>query len=292
MNYKNKVLKFLRKVNSETWELTEPHLLYLDEAQANKYLQAMQNDQYKGGFHAETIEIIEHNLENMFKSSNNIDLVDLGPGYPDKSLPIALWSQDKVKLNYYPVDVSPLYLKIATDKMKDLCDKVVGINKKFEDLEKCNEYPKGKTTFVMLGLTFMNFDSLFILGLLKKIAGKNGHIIIATELLNKNIDQILKQYQIDEIKHSTFGPIALLGCDIEDFKYEARFNNNRVEATFIAKKNINLDKAYFLKNEKIITAISYRYSKKNLETILAKEFDQYTIYDSKSQNTALALCKI
>ncbi len=134
LNFKNEVLSHLRKTDESTWELTEPHLLYLDDSSATHYLEAMKNDEYSAGFHSETVEVIEKNKESILEGFTHINLIDLGPGYPDKSLPLAKEFKSKGTLSYYPVDVSPLYLKVAEEAMKNYVNSVTTIHERFEAL--------------------------------------------------------------------------------------------------------------------------------------------------------------
>lgn len=92
----HETLKYLRQTSANTYELTEPHLLYLSGDQSQAYLNAMDDDAYSGTFHNATVEIIKNNLARFFPEDwQELSLIDLGPGYPDKSIPIADYFQSK-----------------------------------------------------------------------------------------------------------------------------------------------------------------------------------------------------
>ncbi len=285
---KNEILSYLVKHNDLEWEITGHHLLYL---KAEKYLDLMANATYAEGFHCNTVEIIEANVGQIFKDLNEVNLIDLGPGYPDKSLPIAKFLFGKSLLNYFPVDISPTYLKIAEDEMKPYCTKITPINLKFEDLKNANAFKNLKNPYIMIGLTFMNFNCDNILTLLKEVINNNGNVIFASELKTKNTQEIIQQYLNEETKNFAFTPLEILGFNQNLFTYDAAFNNNRIEISFIAKSDIELENIFLSKGTKIITAISNRYSPENIENLASKYFKNYQLYFSKSKTTVVAVCK-
>ena len=114
-------LKYLIKNADDDWHFHKPHLLYQEGEQADAYLQAMKNPEYSDSFHSETVKIIAENKDKIFGISPEISLIDLGPGYPDKALAAAKWLNENSSLDYYPVDVSQMYLDIAVDAMRPHC---------------------------------------------------------------------------------------------------------------------------------------------------------------------------
>lgn len=285
---KNEIISYLAKHNDLEWEITGHHLLYL---KAEKYLNLMANATYAEGFHCNTVEIIEENVGQIFKDLNEVNLIDLGPGYPDKSLPIAKFLAGKSPLNYFPVDISLMYLKIAEDAMKPYCTKITPVNSKFEDLKSANAFKDLKNPYIMIGLTFMNFNCDNILTLLKEVINNNGNVIFASELKTKNTQEIIQQYLNEETKNFAFTPLEILGFNPNFFTYEAAFNNNRIEISFIAKSNIESENITFPKGAKIITAISNRYSPEDIENLASKYFKNYKLYFSKLKTTVVAVCK-
>jgi uncharacterized SAM-dependent methyltransferase len=281
--------------------LLEPHLLYLSDAQSKSYLKVMKNSTYSDSFHNPTISIINANLEQIFSNiTENITFIDLGPGYPDKTLPIAKYFQRlNRQFHYYPVDISQTFLNIASETMEPFSSVNHPIQANFENCsELIPQVAYSNSVFIMLGVTCMNFELSFICPILKKLAKRDGKLILAAELITKRntIENIVSSYRTDDNKDFALGPIKNLG--ISDLSnYEVIFKNNRVELIFTFKKPMTLhchaDNSTFSFNvgDKIVTAISYRYTLNELENLLSKEFRDFELYMPKDSHTALIIAK-
>src|SRR4051812_16533992 len=107
---------------SNSFLLIEPHLLYLGAQQADDYLELMKNPKYAESFHSDTVKLIQREVLQLFPGNlKGVTLIDLGPGYPDKSLPIAAsLINRKIALDYIPVDISERFLEIAEQHLKPL----------------------------------------------------------------------------------------------------------------------------------------------------------------------------
>jgi len=259
MKIKDEIIADFKQISSHQWSLAEPHLLYLEDNQVASYLKTMENKSYSGGFHSEMVEILSNNIPKVFKGVSEINLVDLGPGYPDKSLLIGKGYKNKGILNYYPVDISKKYLEITEKEMEPYCSKVVPVHLKFDDLPGSMEYPRGPKTFVIIGLTFMNFDGDYILKLLRQISNGEGKVIIASELLSKGTNEILSQYQVPEAKTFAFGPLNILGFSIHYFKFSINFDGRKIELLFSPTTKLRIGSKDMDVGDQITTAVSYRY---------------------------------
>lgn len=283
---------------TDTFLLIEPHLLYLNNSQAESYLELMNNPKYAESFHSDTVKIIKRELSQLFPNHlSEMTLIDLGPGYPDKSLPIAEYFKSmQIELDYVPVDVSRLFLDIADQNVKPLVRSTAPIQARFED---CRDHIPERfyqqTAFCMIGLTFMNFPPETFISLLKKIAGKNGAVIIASELLgaDKTVEHILASYRNNEARNLLQGPLLNLGFDENMIEYDVQFNDSRVEMGFNLAQIPKgpLESAGLKKGSRVITGISYRYSKEELEKLLQIYFTSAQLFLSDNRGTALALCK-
>lgn len=288
-HFYNTVLSKLRRTSDSTWELTEPHLLYLDSAQSEDYLKVMQDKNYSTGFHNDTVELIESHLPDLFPHSTDISIIDLGPGYPDKSLPMAKFLKNRGQhVFYYPVDVSADYLKISEEAMRPFCQSIVPIQSLFETAsQKINAEAYQKKVFVLIGLTFMNFPSQDIIKLLKSLSGPNGHVLFASELISEinSTEKIVSAYQGDAMRAFTFGPLKHLGFHEDQVTFKPIFQNQRVENRFhILEALPGLDIKAF---DTVVTAVSYRYTIQDLSHLTDVNFKNKKIWISKSSKTAL-----
>lgn len=280
--------------------LIEPHLLYTSDEQAKDYLAMMQSTQYSSGFHTPTVQIIKSHLDDLFeKYTNGLSFVDLGPGYPDKALPVAEYFQSKNQdFDYYPVDVSPEFLRVSEKAMQGKATKVLPIQSLFETCQ--DQLPKSiyeqKPLVICLGLTFMNFDSQVILNLLKNLAGQNGKVLIASELIteSKTVDDILSQYDHDETRDFSFGLLKQMGVQADDVVYKPQFKNHRVEMTFqFIKTPVPALQNKGLKvGSEIVVAVSYRYRLEDLKVLMNKNFKTHQIQLSDDKSTAVVLGSI
>jgi hypothetical protein len=218
-------LKYLKQssFDSKSYELIEPHLLYLSEEQSQGYLQAMDDKSYSGSFHNAIVEIINTHLPEIFSDKlSGVSLIDLGPGFPDKTIPIAdFLKNQKTDFYYYPVDISPTYLELAERTIRKSTPHVFPIHCRFEEIE--HHLPKpvhGRENFVMIGLTFMNFQPEVIFKLLKSTVMNQGHVILATELITdtNTTSCIVENYRNKTIKEFAAGPICNLGFELKEIE--------------------------------------------------------------------------
>ena len=283
--------RFLKKVAPMTWELTEPHLLYLDEKQSADYLQVMQDQNYSQTFHNDTVGLIENHLEELFPNQKTeVSLIDLGPGYPDKSLPMAKFLKKRGQnVFYYPVDVSLKYLSIAEHEMFPYCERVTPIHSLFEIAhQKIPTDAYTRPVYTLIGLTFMNFPSKTILNLLTKLSGtKNSFVIFASEMISINNPQekIIEAYRGPAMQTFTFGPLRHLGLGEDQVIFTPIFSKQRVEIRFVIKKMIN--HLPIQKGDTVITAVSYRYTENEFIRLVKHYFHEYKIWYSADDKTAL-----
>jgi hypothetical protein len=281
--------------------LIDPHLLYLTDEQAAEYLEAIESPGYSNHVHRPVVSIIETNIKIMFDGQKEFSLIELGPGYPDMSLPIAKYCKSKnIPIHYYPVDISSKYLKLASEVIAPHVTSVCTILAKFEDCRvKIPSEAYSRQVFLMIGLTFMNFDPDSFIPTLKDISGPNGKIIMATELVtNTNpVEKIIANYQGEGVKKFTFGPLINLRIPQLHANYVVEFYDSRIECgfAFTTRTTISDESNEYGENriidvgEKVITAISYRYALNNFSELLRKHFNTSELFFSEDRNTSVAL---
>lgn len=296
----HKVLPYLKvdKKRKGYFLLNEPHLLYLSDEQSNLYLDVMKSEDYSASFHGPTVEIINKALSDLFsETGKGVTLIDMGPGYPDKSLPMVRYLKDRqVPCVYVPVDISRSFLDIAAQHVRPYVERVHPVHAPFEE---CRAFIPGDvyryTAFCMIGLTFMNFFPEKLLPLLKNIAGENGFVIVASELLTsqKSPDVVLASYRTREAQDFGFGPLKLLGLRQDRVTYQPQFVNGRVELQYCLTQDPggNLVQTGMKSGDTVVTAVSYRYTTGQLSSLLEQYFRRHQMFISRDGGTALALAR-
>lgn len=276
--------------------LTEPHLLYLSDEQADTYLDVMKSEDYASSFHGPTVEIIVSNLPLIFSDIEvGVALIDLGPGYPDKSLPMVRYLKgQEVPCKYIPIDISQPFLELAARHVEPFVEQVVPVHARFET---CVDHIPREiyqyTAYCMIGLTFMNFAPEMLLPLLKDIAGRNGRVIVASELLTEEKTEgvVLKSYRTEEAQAVGFGPLKHLEVKEEGVTYQPVFANTRVELQYRLEEEPgdSLRALGVRCGDVIVTAVSYRYTQGRLSELMEGNFASYQVFTSNDRGTAVAV---
>lgn len=285
---KSDIIKCLKREGVDRWLLTEPHLLYLETVDAQNYLEAMKTSRYSSGFHSDAVKIITKYSGLIVGTRSRLCLVDLGPGYPDKTLPIAQYCKDKlVSLQYVPVDINQSFLDIATAEVRKYTTDIKPIQALFEECADKIPAAPSQDILVMIGLTFMNFSPNKILSLLKKLGGQHGRALIACEILSpgKSIDEILRRYRTPEAQEVAFNPIRSLGAVKDDITYSVEFKDGRIEMSFQLRRAL----ANLPAGSNIVTAVSYRYTESELRQYIQPHFNHMDFIWSENTATVVGV---
>lgn len=283
--------KFLKKTADGVWEITSPHVLYLSSDQGKAYSSNKADPAYNS-FHDETVQIIDrHKQEILSLLGDRLTLIDLGPEYPDKTLPLIKEFQRQNKsLDYVPVDINADYVKIAEDAARPYAGRVFGIKSLFEECAGQIPAETHPHKLVFIGLTFMNFHPAKAMSMMRSIAGENGSIGFASELItDKNsIDDIKQHYLNESVSDFAMGPLKNLGVDHRDVEFNVQFNQGRVEIGFVFQTSVpdlGIDAG-----DRVIVGISHRYRLETLKDLLANTGRPSQVWTSDSGKTAFALC--
>lgn len=259
----------------------------------------MKNPDYSESFHSATVNIIEAHLSELFPLSHqSLSIADLGPGFPDKSLPIAKFlKQNQVDLTYIPVDISETFLEIASFHIKPFAKETVPIHAKFSECtKKISPRHRRSKFYCMIGLTFMNFPPEEILPILRDIAAQGGTVLLASEILgfSKSADTVLSSYQTTQAKQLTFGPLAHLGVEEKSLSYTVEFKDSRIEMGFKFTEDPppQLASIGIREGDQIVTAVSYRYTEKQLQNYLNMYFRKIDLFFSEDKGTVVAKCEV
>ncbi len=224
--------------------ITDPADLYRDVGSAKHYLRARRSKTYSSGFHADGIELTTAHIP-LFFPRRNVRLFELGPGYPDTTLPVMRAAEAAgVNLSYWPVDISEMFLEVAAMAAEEYLpeEKIFRLHRRFERMSELNiPNPENAANIFMLGPTVMNFPKSYasrLLGSMMKNPDDTAVVIYETITSKNPIEKILQQYQGEEVREFTFGPLKNLGFKIEQTDYAAVFNKaaGRIECTHTFKK--------------------------------------------------------
>ena len=293
----NLLVKDLKRESGRTgvWNFYNPKNLYLTDAQGKAYLELMGDHRYASKFHDKTELLIAQHSEKIAKLilDKNVLIIDLGPGYPSKTFPIvdALLKAGK-EIEYWAVDVNEHFGNIAKDAIKEK-----GVLRSYAKKMLFEDTPEQivKTGIVspklaIIGLTFMNFESQYILKIIKGIvSGKKDACLSAIECQdNADINLLTEGYKTSSAKKLVFSPLALLGIDESKVDYKVDFYKQRIETGFVLHQvPLKLKNVGVKENDIIVTAISYRYKEDDYKKLLSSCFSNNEF--CKLGNTILAI---
>ncbi len=281
--------------NPRQLRLDEPFWLYLTDPQADTYLSLMGDDTYSSPFHAPARDLIENNTSDIVADlPPPILLLDLGPGYPDKSLPIISYLADShISCRYCPVDISSRFLQVAVDAMKPFAVPVSSFHCLFEELpERLSTNPivaSEHTRLVLLGLTFMNFEPHSILGLIRRLLRPHDAFLVAASLRQGETDDLLSPYRTETARRFNFFPLSLVGLEPEHMDYFVRFSGGRIEMGFTIGQETRLEEMVLERDTEFLTAVSYRYTRDELLRVMQQYFSPVRMLVSSDDSVAVAV---
>jgi|ERR1041385_7510360 uncharacterized SAM-dependent methyltransferase len=280
----------------EIW-LDQPSNLYLSEDQANVYLNLMDDPRYAEAFH-DPVKMIISAARNMIVAGlkEPIDILDLGPGYPDKTFPILdLFKSGNLTGRYVPVDINRQFLNIAETAAIPFGVLTHPLHCLFETLPEIlnsSDFTSAGSRLVLLGLTFMNYRPTTILPLLQKLTRPSDTVVVATELFNEQDKAtLIERYRINAAKELNLSVIRALAIPSSTVDYMARWSRNRIEMGFKVNQAITLTNDLILqKGLRILTAISYRYTLDGFRNRLQRHFANVMLFTDPNSTVAIAKC--
>ena len=291
-------IKYKRLDRPKIILMNKPFNLYLTEKQADTYIKTIEDELFERHIYYPFKEILKNQTENILKNiKGDVEFFDLGPGYPDKTLPLLQFLESSTtSLKYIPVDISKHFLEITFNFMKKYSFKIIPLNCLFEELPsilKRNEiFNSSSLKIFNMGFTFNNYPYNKIFNLFKKFLTHNSIGLIATETIDDDITKSLQPYLSEKAKKFNFLILENIGFSINDFDYFVNYKENRIEMGFEALKEIRLSNKIILSNkDKIITSISYRYPRKFFMRLIKKKFSYSEFFWSKNLNICLVKIK-
>lgn len=291
---------------TRVWDVADSKLWYLTPEQAQGFLDLEENKDYKKSIIEKEISLIKRHLPEIinmlpFKSYN---LIDLGCGDGGKAAILIRELKKHLDLRYCPVDISSYMVNKAAQKIRQLkLSEVLEIGWNISDFENLDNVTplfrdsKFKHHFMLLlGNTLGNFDRDDMLSGIVKSMKKDDILLIGNGVRDdSNEEELVRPYKDKLLDKFLIYVIKQIGLQNSDVIYDARFRNSRVEMIYTIMRDRKITHlgriVEFKKGDIIVTAISLKYSKRELTNNLNKFFSNVKIYTDLQNTYALALCK-
>jgi hypothetical protein len=260
-------LQFLRpsSAGKRVWDFSASANLYTLESQPRLYGRAIGNPKYAAEIDRPIGGAIRRSLKSpSLVFSEQVRLVDLGPGYPDKTIHVlnVLRSSCK-KILYSPVDVSPYFLRIACDRVARLPNVVIDARLQlFEQLER-GQFDDSMQFVICIGPTFMNFEPREIVPILRRITRPGDLCLICAQYREgrSDLEQMLAPYRTSEVRDLNAGLLRHLGFRNSDIGFFVEFRAGAIVMGFTVKGTTRyLEALGFRGGDTIVTAKSFRHT--------------------------------
>ncbi len=269
----------LKKVDEGVWDYSDSLLMYIGSgSQEYEDIQEETTDYYRLVTQPEHeyLELIAEDVVSHLPDT--FDYIDLGPGteHKEKYFFDAIHKQGK-KCTYIPVDIDENFLSIAESFANEQGIQAKGIKASFEELPQILP-DEGKPRFVSIGMTFSNWESQYILEMLKQIASTNGYIFFNAQIRDRIDMATLQNFYSGDSLRMSHNKLALLNLnpqiDVADpyvdeaFKFWYSIKNPSQRLLDMGCK----------KGDKLLVFQSLRYSKEQLEEVFSEE--DFTLFDT------------
>lgn len=280
---------------------------YLGEG-ADRYTSFEHTSEY--GIGQTEIDLILNNEDKIlsYLSKKEYSVLDMGCGDGKKAAAILtrLERYSKDKLNYFPVDISERMMNIAVDNVQLAHDNLHTELFK-EDFEKGNF---SKVTYYLrrryqrdnlilfLGQTIGNLsDSHRILVNLRESMTEDEVVLVGMAMLSKQKDP-LEGYDQKIIYDWLWTVPEKIGITREDADIKLYFNTNKNQIEYKLEfkkdwsKSFGSDFLNFHKGQKILVAVSHKFTKDEIFTLFAGAgFKIEMFLESKKKDYGLVLCR-
>ena len=288
------------------WNIADSKLWYLTPEQAQSYLDLLDSESYKSEFGPKEMTLIAENISMIVKSMENepLNLVDIGCGDGRKAKIFIKKISKNNKVRYCPIDISGYMVNKAIKAISEYSSGEIIESKwnisDFENLENItpllNKKPYKKNLFLLLGNTLGNFELHDLLYQIRNCMKSGDYLLIGNGIENRNMEETIEFCKNNKLNNEFLIKIPLqLGLNRKDIELGVRFANHRIEFFYTIKKakeiTFNKKTIKFKKDDQLLVAVSYHYSKEDLASFLNLYFDTVTIKTSKDNSYALALCK-
>jgi len=268
-----------QKARNRVWDFSASSNLYVLNGQPKLYRKAIENPHYLKRLDRPLTSTIKKSLQSSkLQFGHFVRMIDLGPGDASKSIPVVRRILDEVgHLIYSPVDISPVFLRLACDRV----GRLKGVRTKphlelFEGLSRAKIDSDHKAQLVVsIGPTFMNFKGPAICRLLKNLTRPGDLCLICIQYRKRGINaaDFLDPYRTNDVVRFNFSILGHLGFRENDVSYFARIRDACIEMGFVINTlSLFTQDLGFRLHDTIITAKSYRYSLKDYQALLHSFF--------------------
>lgn len=293
--------------NTRIWNIADSKLWYLKPDQAQAYLDLLDTEDYNKNFGPKEMTLIKENIDEILSeiSPTHINLIDLGCGDGRKAVIFIEKLKNKKKVRYCPIDISDYMVNKALKKIRKTdVEEVVKFQwniSDFENIENVSNLLRfgdfKKNFFLLLGNTLSNFEINELLYEIRSSMKGDDYLLIGNGIDNNNVEDDVIEFCKRNKKNNDFlikVPLQL-GLKEEELKLGTRFKNSRIEFYYTILKNKTIKfqnkEVSFQKDDQIIVATSYYYTKKDFMSFLKLYFDEVNLNVSEDGSYALALCK-
>jgi L-histidine Nalpha-methyltransferase len=273
---------------------------------ADRYASFEHSSEY--GIGQTEIDLILDNEDKIlsYLSKEEFSVLDVGCGDGKKAAAILTrLTRFYDKLNYFPIDISEEMLNIAIDNV-ELAHDNVNIEPFKEDFEKGN---LSKITYYLrrryqrdnlilfLGQTIGNIaDSHRVLVNLRESITEKEALLVGMAMLPK--DNFLEGYDEKVIYDWLWTLPEKIGITRQDADIELSFNSAKHQIEYKLKfkkdwsKSYGLDLLNFHKGQKILIAVSHKFTKDEIFSLFAGAGFKIELFlEAKNKNYSVVLCK-
>jgi uncharacterized SAM-dependent methyltransferase len=290
---------------TRVWEVSDSKLWYLTPKQAQGFLDLSKTEGYKDSIIKKEVGLIKKHMKDFVKDleSKSCNIIDLGCGDGKKASLFIDELKNHIKIRYCPIDISSYMVSKAAEEIRNIgVGEVLEFRWNISDFENLSNITplfreRGFNTHFMmlLGNTLGNFDRKDILHGIKNSMNEEDVLIIGNGLANSQGMDWVNEYKDEMINKWLIEIPRRLGLDENDVEYDVRYVDSRIEELYVIKKDKvveHLDrKVEFKKGDRIITAISYKYTKEQLKNILGSFFSRVEIFTDDEGTYAVAVCR-
>jgi uncharacterized SAM-dependent methyltransferase len=264
----------------------QPYHLYLEEIQAQTYLEMISRETFVSALHGPAEQLIFKYRKDLLRGLHEpIEFYDLGPGLPKKTIPLLNELKAQAKhFVYMPVDISRSFLDITKQEVARVGVEAKELNCLFEDLPDIIPTRRTGSRLFLIGLTFNNYRPDRILALLNHLSGPNDVNIIITQFFtNRRKESILVPYKDEYAEQFNYLALEIVGIPKSYLSYFAEFRNQRIEMGFRLLDDLEVGGLWLTRGTRIVTALSYRFRKQDLIREISDYFEHCEIFQDQNQ---------
>jgi uncharacterized SAM-dependent methyltransferase len=293
-----------RKGTTRVWNVANTRLWYLTPELIQGYLNLEKYDYYKQNILQPEISLLKKNAKKIIKSirSKSFNLIDIGCSDGSRAEILIKSAPKDVNIRYCAVGASPILMKRAADRIRNLkLRRVKEVKEYSTDILEADvlipelrngEYQKNVCLF--LGSALSHFEINHFLFKLSKGMIPDEILIIGNGIRKgKNLANlyIYKDPIVDKWFVHIMKEIGFLDNEVE---WDVRFENKRLEGFYKIKKDRDLkykDKYLSFKNgDEILVGFQYKYFARELEKFCGMYFREVELDKDKNGEFALVNC--